>query len=640
MPDPIALSSDAELRAVVERALSANYEIDREIGRGGMGIVYRAKDRRLKRTVAIKLLPPELAYRREIKSRFLREAETAAQLNHPNVVPIYSVDEREGLVFFVMACVDGETLARRITEVKQFDVGEARRILREVAEALSYAHTRGVVHRDIKPDNILLEGDSGRALVTDFGIARAVQDTTGSRLTATGMAIGTPAYMSPEQAAGDREIDGRSDLYSLGVVGYQMLTGDVPFTASSTPAMLMKHITERPVPVEQQRPDVPKQLAATVMTLLEKEPENRFPNAASLVQALDGQLTVRPPREMAPPRPSTQHAAPYAERSTQPHGAGGALADDQWTRWHAPEVLQFRRKFIPYAFVNSAIILAAIFTGVNLIPVTVFWSIFMAFRYSKLWAAGYDWRDVFRQPRDRRLADVASETVDEVRAVFDRDRREQRRERHRLQAPRPPRLPMPRPGPASVSAVPTAGPHHEKVQEAAGHLNEIHALVMSLPRSDQQLVRDVLPAADALYQRIQGLTRSLTEVDRAVTPDASAQLEAQIATLEAQANPLEERASEERVRRLAQLKRQRRVLADAAKRRETIAANLESCLLALSNMRYEVLRLRAGGVASATEGITLLTDRARSVAESVDAAVAGVDGLTGRGLQSQERGRA
>ena len=191
-----------------------------------MGIVYRAKDRRLKRQVAIKLLPPELAFRSEIKTRFLREAETAAQLSHPNIVPIYSVDEREGLVFFVMAYVEGRQRSRSdCTSDGALSVDETRRMLREVADALAYAHERGVVHRDIKPDNILLDKESGRAMVTDFGIARAIQEGGDSRLTATGMAIGTPAYMSPEQAAGEREIDGRSDLYSLGVVGYQMLTG-------------------------------------------------------------------------------------------------------------------------------------------------------------------------------------------------------------------------------------------------------------------------------------------------------------------------------------------------------------------------------------------------------------------------------
>src|SRR5918996_3882431 len=183
---------DLELRALVDRALSSSYEIGDELGRGGMGIVYRAKDRRLKRTIAIKVLPPELSYRSEIRTRFLREAETAAQLSHPNIVPIYTVDEQSGIVYFVMACVDGVNLARKLHDSGRLPVADARRILKEVGEALAYAHARGVVHRDIKPDNILLEADAGRAMVTDFGIARAIE--AGSRLTVTGIAVGTPAY--------------------------------------------------------------------------------------------------------------------------------------------------------------------------------------------------------------------------------------------------------------------------------------------------------------------------------------------------------------------------------------------------------------------------------------------------------------
>ncbi|HZF68547.1 MAG TPA: serine/threonine-protein kinase, partial [Gemmatirosa sp.] len=233
MPDPVATTSETELRAVVERALAQAYELDREIGRGGMGIVYRARDRRLKRFVAIKILPPELAFRSDIKTRFLREAETAAQLTHPHIVPIYAVDEAAGLVFFVMACVDGDNLGKRIHDRGPLPIPAVRRILAEVADALAYAHARGVVHRDIKPDNILLDTDEDRALVTDFGIARAIIEGSDARLTATGMAIGTPAYMSPEQSAGDREIDGRSDLYALGVVAYQMLAGELPFQATS-----------------------------------------------------------------------------------------------------------------------------------------------------------------------------------------------------------------------------------------------------------------------------------------------------------------------------------------------------------------------------------------------------------------------
>ena len=304
MTDPAVQTSDSELRALVERALGAHYELDCEIGRGGMGIVYRAKDRRLKRVVAIKVLPPELAFRGEIKTRFLREAETAAQLNHPNIVDIYSVDESAGLVFFVMAYIPGDNLAKRLHDHGAMGIEETRRILRDVGDALAYAHERGVVHRDIKPDNILIDEGSGRPMVTDFGIARAVTDGD-NRLTATGIAIGTPTYMSPEQAAGDREIDGRSDLYALGIVAYQMLTGRPPFEASSTPAMLVKHLSERPAAVEQRRADVPRDLARVVMTLLEKDPAARFSSAAMMVKVLDGAaLSARESMSLMPPAES------------------------------------------------------------------------------------------------------------------------------------------------------------------------------------------------------------------------------------------------------------------------------------------------------------------------------------------------
>src|ERR687886_605400 len=174
VPETSPTSSDPELRALVERVLSASYALDREVGRGGMGIVYCAKDKRLKRTVAIKLLPPELAFRSEIRTRFLREAETAAQLSHPNIVPIYSVDEQDGLVFFVMAYVAGDNLAKRLHDRGRFAVDETRRILCEVASALAYAHARGVVHRDIKPDNILLDAGTGRRADVPPALARAV----------------------------------------------------------------------------------------------------------------------------------------------------------------------------------------------------------------------------------------------------------------------------------------------------------------------------------------------------------------------------------------------------------------------------------------------------------------------------------
>jgi serine/threonine-protein kinase len=474
VPDPLASAADDELRAHVERALAAHYELDCEIGRGGMGIVYRARDKRLKRQVAIKLLPPELAFRSEIKSRFLREAETAAQLSHPNIVPIYTVDEQEQLVFFVMAYVAGDNLAKRLHERGVLTIDETRRILRDVADALAYAHERGVVHRDIKPDNILLDASSGRPMVTDFGIARAMDSQGDSRLTATGMAIGTPAYMSPEQAAGEREIDGRSDLYSLGILGYQMLTGEPPFVAASTPAMLVKHISERPIPLEQRRSDVPTDLARSIMTLLEKEPANRFPSASALVTALDTREAPapRPSTATTPPRTSTPTArvpdpagdyaralekdivdrasgygnaygggqgygaspnAPYPSMPFQNGGqrvslaAGGSA--DELRRWENPHVVRFRKKIAPYLFVNGVIVLFSIFGQNGFFPITVLWSIYIAFQYAKLRSEGFDWRDVFRQPRDRELIEVFEEAMEYVRAVYKPDARAQLRAR-------------------------------------------------------------------------------------------------------------------------------------------------------------------------------------------------------------------
>src|SRR5215208_4489281 len=226
-------TSDADLVAF-QSALTGQYFLERELGRGGMGIVYLAREVRLDRPVAIKLLPPALAARPELRERFLREAKTAAQLSHPNIVPIFRVDEAADFVYFAMAYVEGETLGDRIRSRGALSPREVARMLQEVGWALAYSHARGIVHRDVKPDNILLEKGSGRALVTDFGIAHL---TDGKGITSEGMVMGTAHYMSPEQAAGER-IDGRSDLYSLGVVAYLALAGRLPFDAPTMPALL------------------------------------------------------------------------------------------------------------------------------------------------------------------------------------------------------------------------------------------------------------------------------------------------------------------------------------------------------------------------------------------------------------------
>src|SRR5258705_13488271 len=291
------------------QALGSSFTLEGEIGRGGMGVVYHARDERLKRQVAVKVLPPELAFREEIRLRFVREAETAARLSHPHIVPIHSVGESpDGLVYFVMAYVDGESLGAKLKRRGRLPPDESRRIMQETADALGAAHAFGIIHRDVKPDNILLEGSRGRVVVTDFGIAKALSSTPGgATLTATGVAIGTPHYMSPEQAAGDREIDGRSDIYSLGVVGYQMLAGELPFSAPTVPGLLLKQITEQAPNLQDKTPTCPDDLASCVMRSLEKEPEARWPTADALRRALES-------RSAPPYRPSRRTSGGAASR--------------------------------------------------------------------------------------------------------------------------------------------------------------------------------------------------------------------------------------------------------------------------------------------------------------------------------------
>src|SRR5437899_3250626 len=364
--------ADKSLTARLIQALGKSYTVEGEIGRGGMGVVFNARDERLKRQVAIKVLPPGLAFREEIRIRFLREAETAARLSHPHIVPIHSVGEGpDGLVYFVMAYVDGESVAAKLKRRGRLPSEEARRIMLETSDALGAAHAVGIIHRDVKPDNILLEGSRGRVVVTDFGIAKALSSTTGSAtLTATGVAIGTPHYMSPEQAAGDREIDGRSDLYSLGVVSYQTLTGELPFSAPTVPGILMKHITEPAPRVVAKRPDCPPDLESCVMRCLEKDPEDRWPTADALRRSLEARTATayqprRPPAGarrssnapplLAPPGPLAQRGR---ERDRQRSRRGRAEQPvPLGEAGEAAVVRDARARFVRWASVSGSLLL-------------------------------------------------------------------------------------------------------------------------------------------------------------------------------------------------------------------------------------------------------------------------------------------
>jgi len=272
----------------LQRALAGRYVLERRLGRGGMGVVYLARELRLDRKVAIKLLPPEQAIQPTARERFLREARTAAQLSHPGIVPIFAVHEVSDFVYFAMAYVDGDTLGRRVRRRGPLPYDTAARLLEEVARALAYAHDRGVVHRDVKPDNILLDLTTGRALVSDFGIARVGSGVT----TGPQRVVGTAEFMSPEQVLGER-VDPRSDLYSLGVVGYFALSGELPFVGPDDMTVLARHVHDAPPSLASVAPGVPPRLAETIDRCLAKNPGARFPNGAALADALAAALDRR-----------------------------------------------------------------------------------------------------------------------------------------------------------------------------------------------------------------------------------------------------------------------------------------------------------------------------------------------------------
>jgi serine/threonine-protein kinase len=268
-------------------ALSGRYAIDREVGAGGMATVYLARDVRHERNVALKVLNPELGAVLGVE-RFLSEIKVTANLQHPNLLPLFDSGEAEGLLFYVMPYVEGESLRARLIREKQLPIDEAVRIATAIASALDYAHRHGVIHRDLKPENILMH--EGQPLIADFGIALAVSKAGGNRITQTGLSLGTPQYMSPEQATGDRTIDGRTDIYSLGAMLYEMLAGDPPHTASTSQAIIAKLLTDKPRSLRTLRPSVPVHVDAAIERALEKLPADRFATAHEFADALSGKL--------------------------------------------------------------------------------------------------------------------------------------------------------------------------------------------------------------------------------------------------------------------------------------------------------------------------------------------------------------
>jgi serine/threonine-protein kinase len=313
------------------RAVAGQYRLEKEIGRGGMGVVYLAVDEQLDRHVAIKTLPPHLSQDPNVRERFLREGRTAGALSHPGIVPIYSAAERDGVVYFVMRWIDGESLADRLAANGPMSSSAVMALLAELTHALGYAHAQGVVHRDIKAENVLIERKTGKAVITDFGIARVAETQP---MTATGSVLGTVQYMSPEQVTGDA-LDGRSDLYALGILAYHAVTCRFPFERPMPSAVLVAHVNAPPPRVSWIVPDVSPKLERIISRLLEKNPAARFASAETLRNALESrgdEPNVPAALPLATPPARIDAQSPGRANAPTPERLSSADAQQVWAR--------------------------------------------------------------------------------------------------------------------------------------------------------------------------------------------------------------------------------------------------------------------------------------------------------------------
>ena len=656
------------LRARAVSAFGEGYEIDAEIGRGGMGVVYRCKDVKLRRFVAIKVLPPDLAYRDDVRTRFLREAETAAQLNHPNIVPIFSVDDRDGLVWIVMGLVDGESLGARLLREPRPPYADVKRILRDVADALAYAHTRGIIHRDIKPDNILLDRLTSRPIVTDFGIARAIEGD--SRLTVTGTAVGTPAYMSPEQAMGEGVIDGRSDLYSLACVGYQMLAGELPFKATNTPSMLMKHLSDPLRPLSSVRPGVPPKFASLIERTLAKKPHQRWRDANEFRDALDalsladisetratteerrarmdspGEIHASsawkrpavpaPPGAPRPPRPALlpdeapirlprltaarDHTESHRDRHLPALSKRGGEREHHGERPPVPSFMpdswqDARREWgreekgrgEPRSRASRIRDFRQHFARTGVMIATLG-------TVNLMFSPGFLW---FLFPTAfwglGMLRRAGSLWADGIRArdVFGTQAAGQlaggdavERRSGRLLSSQELARQL---APADV----LAGPFGENVRRAAADRAAAQDALAKLAPPDREMIPDVGPTLDALAERVSSLAQALHGLERAAPVDAIASVDASLA--DARNRP----ESAERDRRIEMLERQKETINDLAKRRDGLKEQLENANLLLQSMRLDLLALGSAGVQSAINDATSATQEARALSRDL-----------------------
>lgn len=649
----------AELRRRVEEAVGTIFDVEEEIGRGGMAVVYRALDKRLRRRVALKVLPPELAFRSDVRSRFVREAQLSAQLTHPNIVPIFSVEETGGVVYFAMGLVEGETLAKQLSRDPRPDMAFVRRVLREVCDGLAYAHAHGVVHRDIKPDNILIDRATGRSLVTDFGIARAAQGDL--KLTATGVAVGTPAYMSPEQVMGDKDVDGRSDIYALGIVGWQMLAGELPFHSENTPGMLMKHISEQPRALHTLRSDVPANLCYVIERAMAKGRSDRWEDAAAFHDALDERAEApssafnqegapagfkagwNAREQMAGANDSLPAGRPDSSAANKPwrynplredgkKDDAGAHAIREWREQrqaflkelraapidHEPMSRRERReqrklkrdggvnatpedriRSVQRQVVQGAITVAFL-AAINLITSPHFlWFLFptLGIGIGVASKIGSLWIDGIAFGR---LFQRQPHEPGAAAALSDG-------------APSPRQLRRPAaPDLSGVSSDILAGPHGPVVREAAEAKLIIADVYAKIPESERLSLPDVNSTAVALEERVRALAGAVHQLDRDASPDALRRLEQRIADTRASGGDDGERA-----RRVGLLERQQLTLKDLADRRMTVAQQLDSASILLQTMKLDMLKLRSSGVESKIADSTMPTQEARAVASDI-----------------------
>jgi serine/threonine-protein kinase len=595
----------------VVAAIGQAYELEDEIGRGGMSVVFRARDLRLNRPVAIKVLPPELAHDAAIRTRFTREAQTSAQLSHPHIVPIYDVGERDGVAYFVMALVTGGSLATHLMREPRQPLEEVRRILAEVADALAYAHLRGVIHRDIKPDNILLDRLTGRVMVTDFGIAWAME--AGARLTATGIAVGTPTYMSPEQAVGERELDGRSDIYSTGVLGYQMLTGRVPFEAGNSMALLLKHVTERPKPIAELRPDAPRGLRETVERAMMKAPQDRWPTAAALGDALVSPESLGPvwradqrePVKYVSPRPDGSRKVAAVRAPSKPTSKPvlaepphlAVLTPEQrkdLRLWHGRVTYAERIKAIRgYAFLTLAATVGGIIgfvVGVEEAPPLVLAPLVPMYMTRKLWLRRQSLREAgFRL---RHMLPSPHFTIRRKRPVLEEQ--------------------LAKLAPPEVLESPEGAAVRRAVEDRAAILQ----IFEKLPKADRASLPDLTATVKLLVDRVAHLAQTLHRLDQSFDPALGHELDARIARTE------HETPSLEAERQLSLLRRQRATLDELVQRRSMLARQLESAGLALGGLRLDLIKVRSSGLQSALSDVSSATQEARALSNDIDAVLA------------------